>query len=109
MRDLAAKVEAKESEELNELCRLFVAGDSRGRFASSVTFLLKDGRRLNSGLVDGGLAYPPVGWNNRRMEEKFHWLVDPVLGKNAADRLIDMIWKFEERPQVDELIGELKG
>ncbi|MBN1179406.1 MAG: MmgE/PrpD family protein, partial [Anaerolineae bacterium] len=58
IRSLARKVEVEESEELNELCRLFEKGDPRGRFASKVTFVLEDGRTLHSGLVDGGLRFP---------------------------------------------------
>jgi 2-methylcitrate dehydratase PrpD len=105
IRKLASKVEVRESEELNELRRLFHAGDARGRFASRVSLVLADGRRLDSGLADGGLSYPPVGWDRARMEEKFHWLVDPVLGCKQADRLIALVWSFEQQPDVAELIG----
>jgi len=104
IRGLAAKVEIRESEELNELCRLFSIGDPRGRFASSVTLILADGRRLESGLVGGGLVFPQPGWDQATMEAKFHWLVDPVLGGKQADRLIDLVWHFEEQAGVDELI-----
>jgi 2-methylcitrate dehydratase PrpD len=104
IRELAAKVEVRESEDLNELCRLFHAGDPRGRFASRVTLILDDGRRLDSGLADGGLSYPPVGWDRARMEEKFHWLVDPVLGKNRAERLVELVWSFDEQRDMAGLI-----
>ena len=107
IRGLAAKVEVRESEELNELCRLFASGDPRGRFASSVALVLSDGTQLESGLVDGGLAYPPPGWNEPRMEEKFHWLVDPVLGRTRADRLVDLVWSFDRQPGVEELVKGL--
>jgi 2-methylcitrate dehydratase PrpD len=109
IRSLAAKVEVRESDEMNELCRLFAAGDPRGRFASSVTLLLQDGRQLDSGLVDGGLAYPPPRWDENSMEEKFHWLVDPVLGAGRADRLVYMVWNFEKQSGMEELIGETRG
>ena len=104
IRGLAAKVEVQESEELNELCRLFAQGDPRGRFASRVTLILNDGTKFDSGLVGGDLAYPPPGWDQERMEEKFHWLVDPVLGRKRADRLVDLVWSFEEQAGVTELI-----
>jgi len=104
IRKLAAKVEVRESEELNELCRLLHAGDARGRFAGRVTLILHDGRCLESGLVDGGLSFPPIGWDRGRMEEKFHWLADPVLGKNRADELVELVWSFDELPGVDRLI-----
>jgi len=109
IRALAEKVEVRESEELNELRRLFEKGDPRGRFAASVTLVLKDGRRLESGLVGGGLTFPQPGWNGNTMEEKFRWLVEPVLGGNRADRLIELVWSFENQPGVEELIGGLQG
>jgi hypothetical protein len=40
------------------------------------------------------------------MEEKFHWLVDPVLGRNRADGLVEMVWRFDEQAGVDRLIRE---
>ena len=104
IRSIAAKVEVRESEELNELCRLLHEGDARGRFASRVTLVLEDGRQLESGLVDGGLSYPPVGWDRVSMEEKFHWLVDPVLGRNRAEELVKFVWSFEKQGGVAELI-----
>jgi hypothetical protein len=69
-----------------------------------VTLDLADGTRLDSGLVEGGLSYPPVGWDQGRMEEKFHWLVDPVLGEKRADRLIELVWSFEDQAGINELI-----
>ena len=104
IRCLAAKVEIRESAELNELCRLFSIGDPRGRFASCVTLILRDGRQLESGLVDGGLQFPQSGWDRGAMEEKFHWLVDPVLGRRRADRLIELVWSLDEHSEVAGLI-----
>jgi 2-methylcitrate dehydratase PrpD len=109
IRALAMKVEVQESQELNELCRLFEAGDSRGRFASEVTLVLRDGREFRSGLVDGGLRFPQPGWNEAAMEEKFRWLVQPVLSKKRVDRLIQMIWSFEALSSVRELIAQVQG
>jgi len=104
IRSLAAKVEIRESEELNELCRLFSIGDPRGRFASSVTLILGDGRKLESGLVAGGLVFPQPGWNEQTMEKKFHWLVDPLLGGPRADRLVEMVWGLDKQAGVTEFI-----
>jgi 2-methylcitrate dehydratase PrpD len=109
IRALAAKVEVRESEQLNELCRLFSVGDPRGRFASSVTLILKDGRKVESGLVGGGLTFPQPGWDENTMERKFHWLVDPVLGTGRADKLIDLVWRFEEQSGVDELVANVRN
>ena len=109
IRNLAAKVEVRESEELNELCRLYSIGDPRGRFASSVTLILKDGRKLESGLVGGGLAFPQAGWNEQVMEEKFRWLVEPLLGAPATRRLMELVWRCEELDGVAELVGIVQG
>jgi 2-methylcitrate dehydratase PrpD len=104
IRELAAKVEVQVSEELNELCRLFAKGDPRGRFASEVTLELDDGKSLSSGRIGGGLSFPQPGWDEKVMEEKFHWLVDPVLGSARAGRLAEQVWRLETLGSVRELI-----
>jgi 2-methylcitrate dehydratase PrpD len=107
IRDLARKVEVVETEELNELHRLFKIGDKRGRFASKVAITLKDGKRYESGLVDEGLRFPQTDWNEKRIEDKFRHLAGYVMDKNRIDRLIDIIWRFEEIKKLDEFIGIL--
>jgi 2-methylcitrate dehydratase PrpD len=102
---LASKVEIRETDEMNELRRLFELGDPRGRFASSVTVILENGESVGSGLVEGGFMYPPRGWSRTRMEEKFHWLADPLLGGERADRLVELVWRFDEEPDVGRLVG----
>jgi 2-methylcitrate dehydratase PrpD len=108
IRELAGKIEVRVSEELNELCRLFQKGDPRGRFASEVTVHLEDGGRLRSGRVGGGLSFPQPGWDEKVMEEKFHWLVDPLLGAGRAGRLVELVRGFEALSSVREMI-ELAG
>ncbi len=103
IRALAQKVEVVESAELEALCRLFEQGDPRGRFASVVTIALEDGRQFCSGLVDGGLRFPQPGWDQERMSRKFRWLAGFVLEAALADRLLDMLWHFEQLPDVREL------
>ena len=36
-------------------------------------------------------------------------MVDPVLEKARVNKLISLVWSFEEQPGVGELIGELQG
>jgi len=105
IRELAAKVEVRVSEELDELRRLFEKGDPRGRFASEVTLEMADGSSLSSGRVGGGLSFPQPGWDEKVMEEKFHWLVDPVLGSAHASRLVDLVRGLEASGSVRELAG----
>jgi 2-methylcitrate dehydratase PrpD len=109
IRALAGRVEVRESEELNELCRLFEKGDPRGRFASEVRLTLADGRELSSGRVGGGLVFPQGGWDEQVMEEKFRWLVEPLLGAPANRRLLDLAWRCDELDGVQEIVEILRG
>lgn len=109
IQELAGKIEVHVSEELNELYRLFVKGDPRGRFASEVTIDLSDGDSLRSGRVDGGLSFPQPGWDEGVMEQKFHWLVDPVLGSRRASRLVELVLGFERLSSVRNLIDLVQG
>lgn len=101
---VARKVETRVTEELNELRRLYDIGDARGKFAGEVNITLKDGRVLESGRVEGALGFPAVGWDRSVMEDKFHWLVDPLLGKDRTDTIIEMVWNFDKLDSIDEFI-----
>jgi hypothetical protein len=92
---------------MEELCRLFEQGDPKGRFASVVTITLKDGRSFNSGLVDGGLRFPPFGWDEARMADKFHWLANYVLDRGTVDETLDLLLHFEELSNVRQLTHKL--
>lgn len=103
IRDLARKVEVVESEELNELCRLHAKGDPRGRFASTVTIILRDGRTYYSGMKDSGLKFPPPKWTREMMNEKFHWLAATVLENALIDEVLEMAWHLDEVGRIKEL------
>jgi 2-methylcitrate dehydratase PrpD len=109
IRELAGRVEVRESEELNELCRLYEKGDPQGRFASEVRLTLTDGHTLSSGRVGGGLSFPQPGWNEQVMEEKFLWLVQPLLGAPASRRLLELAWRCDELDGVEQLVGIVQG
>lgn len=108
IRDLARKVEVEESEELNELHRLYKVGDPRGRFASRVTVVLNDGRAFESGLVEGAAAAHQPGWDEDAMERKFRWLAAFVLDEARIESLVDLLWHFEDVPDVRELTHMLE-
>lgn len=108
IRSLAQKVEIEESEELNELCRLYELGDPRGRFASIVRIRLNDGREFDSGMTESGEKHPQPGWDESVMEEKFRWLVGYVLDEARIDMLLDTLWHFEDLPSVREFTQMLK-
>ena len=85
---------------MERLCRLFEQGDPSGRFASTVTITLQDGREFHSGVVDGGLRFPQPGWDEARMEEKFRWAAGFVLDEERrSTRCSDMLWRFECCPK----------
>jgi 2-methylcitrate dehydratase PrpD len=105
IRALAAKVEVVEDAEMERLCQLFEQGDPTGRFASTVTITVNDGRALHSGPVDGGLRFPQPGWDEARMEAKFRWAASFVLDEERINGLSDRLWRFEAVPSVCELIA----
>jgi 2-methylcitrate dehydratase PrpD len=107
IRSLAQKVEVVESVEMEQLCRLFEQGDPRGRFASRVVIEMKDGRRFETGLVDGGLRFPQAGWDAERMAEKFRWLAGFILPATAVEETLDMLRRFDRLPSVTALTDRL--
>jgi 2-methylcitrate dehydratase PrpD len=106
---VAKKVELVESEELNELRRLYELGDRRGRFASKVIIVLQDGTTFDSGLVEGSFRFPASGWSRQKMEEKFRWLAQFVLDDEQIDGLLEMVWHFEDVPSVARLTDMVSG
>jgi 2-methylcitrate dehydratase PrpD len=103
IRNLVRRTEAVASEELTQRYSDILGDDSRGKYGSVVVITLKDGRELNSGVVESDMSYPQQGWDERRVEEKFRWLTQPLLGEARTSELIEMIWRFEEVPSVREL------
>jgi 2-methylcitrate dehydratase PrpD len=105
--ELAQKVTVTESEEFNELCRLYEIGDPRGRFSGAVTIRLKNGQEYFSGRVDSEEAYPPTGWNEERINEKFRWLASFVLDDPRTETVLDLLWHFDEVKTVRKLTNLL--
>lgn len=103
IRDLAQKVELVETDELNELYALSERGDPRGRYAAKVTITLNDGKSFESGFVEGNINFPQQGWDQERLEGKFRWLTRHVLDEDCIDKLVDLVWRFEQVPDVSEL------
>jgi 2-methylcitrate dehydratase PrpD len=103
VRGLAALIEVRESQEFTRLYDLSEANDSDGAEMAQVEVELADGRRLDSGPVRFEV-YAEEGWDRARMEAKFRWLATPVVPPAYVDRLVDMIWAFEEVPDAAELI-----
>lgn len=109
LRDLASKIELVESQELNRLYRLVDKGDPKGKYASLVTITLKSGRLLTSGIFESKIRYPQRDWDKQRVEKKFRWLMKYVLDKPRTDRLVDMVWHFDQVDDVHKLTRLLRG
>ena len=107
IRDLAARVTVKQSPEMERLTRLFEQGDPEGRFASIVTIRLRDGRSVDSGVVDGGLRFPQPGWDEARMDAKLRWMAGFVLDQARVDALSQLVWRFDKTGGARELIALL--
>ena len=103
LRALAERIEVVETEELNELYRLATHADPRGKYASRVTIELRDGRVLDSGMVEGEINYPQRCWDEQGLGKKFRWLAAHVLDGTRADAVVDMVWHLEDIPNVREL------
>lgn len=107
VRDLALRVELVESVQFTDLYQKFVRGEPDGRYLSAVTLTLHDGRVVSSGPVEGGINYPQ-GWDQAQVERKFRWLAEYVLDAPRIDRLLDLVWRLNELPDIRELTRELQ-
>jgi len=103
VRDLACRIEVVETEELNELHRLALEGDPEGKFAGRVIVRLRDGRVLDSGLVEGDINFPQRCWDEEGLERKFRWLAGYVLDQDRVDALVELVRHFEEVSDVRAL------
>jgi 2-methylcitrate dehydratase PrpD len=93
---MVQRIEVVETDELNALYRLAERGDPQGRYAAKVTITLKDGRVLESGIVEGNINFPQQGWDEERLERKFRWLAQHVLEERRIDEVVEMVWRFEQ-------------
>jgi 2-methylcitrate dehydratase PrpD len=100
IRAVAERIEVVETEELNSLYRRAEQGDLQGRYAAKVKVELKDGQVLESGIVEGNINFPQEGWDETRLEEKFRWLTQHVLDQSQIDELVDLVWHFDQVPDV---------
>jgi 2-methylcitrate dehydratase PrpD len=103
IRAMAERIEVVETEEMNSLYRRAEQGDLQGRYAARVTITLKDGRVLESDIVEGNINFPQQGWDETRLEEKFRWLTQHVLDPVHIDELVDLVWRFDQLPDVRAL------
>jgi 2-methylcitrate dehydratase len=71
--------------------------------ANIVHVELADGRRLTK-RVDYPMGHAKNPLKDSQVEEKFHALVDPMVGSDPAQKIVDIVWKLDRAGNVDELI-----
>src|SRR6266705_2413528 len=64
---------------------------------------LADGRRLTR-RVDYPMGHAKNPLKDSQVEEKFEVLVHPMLGRERARKILDMVWKLDEARKVNELM-----
>ena len=69
-----------------------------------VTIELKDGRTVSTH-VEHASGSPENPLTDEQLTEKFHALVEPVLGAERAQTLFDAAWSLDEAPDVTDLLG----
>jgi 2-methylcitrate dehydratase len=74
-----------------------------GAVANIVHVQLADGRRLTK-RVDHPMGHARNPLKDSQVEEKFDALVDPMVGKDRARKIIQVAWKLDEANNVDELV-----
>lgn len=63
------------------------------------------GKIFNSGPVEAMWEPPDTLPSDSELEEKFHWLVDPVLGQEKTDTLAALIWDLDKMEDSNILIN----
>lgn len=63
------------------------------------------GKIFNSGPVEAMWEPPDTLPSDSELEEKFHWLVDPVLGQEKSDTLAALIWDLDKMEDLSILIN----
>lgn len=97
VRALADKIELINDPEINRLyCE---AKEMDLRMHSAVEIVLKDGSRYNSGIVEREADR----FSEKDLERKFRRLVAYVAKPALVDRLVEMVWNFDQVPDVCEL------
>jgi len=68
---------------------------------------LADGRRLTR-RVDYPTGHAKNPLKDSQVEEKFNVLVDPMLGRDRARKILDIVWKLDGAEDVNELMKTAK-
>ena len=78
--------------------------DSIHEASADVTALLKDGRRVHV-FVEHAIGSLQNPMSDGQLENKFHGLTNPVLGRQATDALVNACWSLGTAASLKSLIG----
>ncbi len=95
--DLAQKVEAETEPQFEAV---FPA-----KACAEVIILTTNGKRLSSGRVEAQWEPPDTLPTDAELEDKFVWLVEPVLGEDRTRQLLTTVWNFESIDNLGEFIS----
>jgi 2-methylcitrate dehydratase PrpD len=102
VRALVDKIELVLDPQVDQLYR--EAKEMDLRMYSAVEITLRDGRVLDSGIVERGADRV----DQESLIGKFHWLVGHVMGATQVEELVKLILDFENLTSVRELTGLLQ-
>lgn len=71
---------------------------------ADVEVITTDGRHLRAAAKQAMWEPPDTLPSDAELEQKFRWLVEPVLGQERAGELVDLIWRFEQVDEARDLI-----
>jgi 2-methylcitrate dehydratase PrpD len=95
--DLADRVTAEIEEEFD---KTFPA-----KALAEVIVDTRDGLRFVSGTMKARWEPPSTLPTDAELEEKFFWLVEPVLGSSRTETLASTIWEFEKIDDIKHFIN----
>ena len=72
---------------------------------AEVTITTSDDSKYNSGPVEAIWEPPDTLPGDKELENKFLWLAGPVVGKDNAEELLNLIWEFEKCQSITPLIA----
>lgn len=72
---------------------------------AEVVIETQQGKIFSSGTVEAMWEPPDALPSDLELEEKFHWLVDPVLGQEKTNSLAALIWDLDKTEDLNILIN----
>jgi 2-methylcitrate dehydratase PrpD len=108
IRTIASRIELSISDELTKWYELAEVGHNDGKDAAFISIELIDGT-----IHDAGLSIAPTYsdqiWGRSEMENKFRWLLDPIIPEPELSDLVAMIWSFDQLDDIAELMNLISG